>query len=101
MMEDTLKNLLYQGLGVAVITKEKIEKVVAEMVEKGKVTQEEGKKVYDDLTSEAHKAGTEFKNSAKETAREWIEKAGIPSREEFEALKNRIADLEKKVNSTE
>jgi polyhydroxyalkanoate synthesis regulator phasin len=44
-MEDTLKNLLYQGLGVAVITKEKIEKVVAEMVEKGKVTQEEGKKV--------------------------------------------------------
>ena len=37
-MEETLKNLMYQGLGVIAITKEKMEKAISEMVEKGKMT---------------------------------------------------------------
>jgi polyhydroxyalkanoate synthesis regulator phasin len=37
----------------------------------------------------------EFKENSKETIREWLEKSGIPSREEFEALKARVEALEK------
>jgi polyhydroxyalkanoate synthesis regulator phasin len=94
-MEDTLKNLLYQGLGVVAITREKVDKAVAELVEKGKVTREEGKKLFEEITTETHKAGMEFKENSKETIREWLEKSGIPSREEFEALKARVEVLEK------
>jgi polyhydroxyalkanoate synthesis regulator phasin len=94
-MEESLKNLLYQGLGVISITKDKVEKVVAELVEKGKLSREEGMKFAEELSTEAKKAGEEFKASGKDTLREWIEKSGIPSREEFEALKARVAELEK------
>ena len=93
-MEDTLKNLFYQGLGVVAITRDKVEKAVAEMVDKGKMTREEGKKLFDEITSETHKAGQEFKESGKETIREWIKKSGLPTREEFDALKARIEALE-------
>jgi len=94
-MEQTFKNILYQGLGMVSIAKDKIEKAVAELVERGKITGEEGKKFYDNLTDETQKAGAELKDNIKDIVREWIEKSGIPSREEFEALKARVAALEK------
>ncbi|MCB0820444.1 MAG: hypothetical protein KDC13_07460 [Bacteroidetes bacterium] len=97
-MEETLKNIMYQGLGVISITKDKIEKAVNELVEKGKLTREEGKKFADEIGTETRKAGEEFKDNVKETAREWIEKSGIPSREEFESLKARVEALEQKLN---
>ena len=93
-MEETLKNLMYQGLGVIAITKDKMEKAISEMVEKGRMTREEGKKFYDELSEETTKAGKEFRENAKDTIRDWIEKSGIPSREEFEALKARVEALE-------
>ena len=93
-MEDTLKNIFYQGLGIVAIAKEKVEKAVAEMVERGKITREEGKKFYEDITSETHKAGSEFKDNMKENFREFLEKSGIPSRAEFDALKMRVEALE-------
>lgn len=98
-MEDTLKNILYQGLGVIAITRDKIENAVAELVEKGKLTREEGKKFAEEISSETRKAGEELKENSKETIREWIEKSGIPSREEFEALKARVDAIENKSSS--
>jgi polyhydroxyalkanoate synthesis regulator phasin len=60
-MEDTLKNILYQGLGIIAITRDKVEHAVADLVEKGKLTREEGKKFAEELSSETKKAGEEFK----------------------------------------
>lgn len=100
-MEETLKNLMYQGLGVIAITKEKMEKSIADLVEKGKMTREEGKKLYEEISAETSKAGKEFKENTKESIREWIEKSGIPSREEFEALRARVEKLENERSSSQ
>lgn len=94
-MEEQLKNLFYHGLGVVAITKEKVEKAVEELVSKGKMTREEGQKFYDELKSESGKAGHEFKDNLKESFRAFLENSGLPSREEFEALKKRVEALEK------
>jgi polyhydroxyalkanoate synthesis regulator phasin len=100
-MEDTLKNLFYQGLGVIALTRDKVEKTLNELVDKGKLTREEGKKLFEEFSADAHKAGMEFKENSKETIREWIEKSGIPSREEFDALKARVEALEKEKSVNE
>jgi polyhydroxyalkanoate synthesis regulator phasin len=93
-MEEQLKNLLYHGLGVVAITKEKVERAVEELVNKGKMTKEEGQKFYEELKAESGKAGHEFKDNLKESFRSFLENSGIPSREEFEALKKRVEALE-------
>jgi polyhydroxyalkanoate synthesis regulator phasin len=98
-MEDTLKNIMYQGLGMISITKDKIEKAVNELVDKGKLSREEGRKFAEEIGAETKKAGEEFKSNMRESVREWIEKSGIPSREEFEALKARVNELEEKLKS--
>lgn len=94
-MEEQLKNLFYHGLGVIAITKEKVEKAVEELVSKGKMTREEGQKFYEELKTESSKAGHEFKDNLKESFRTFLENSGLPSREEFEALKKRVEALEK------
>jgi len=93
-MEDLLKKLFYQGLGVVAITKDKVEKAIAELIQKGKITEEEGRKLYDDLASEGKKSADDLSQGLKDFVREQIEKSGIPSRAEFDALKLRIAELE-------
>lgn len=99
-MEESLKNLFYHGLGVVAITKDKLEKAVEELVQKGKMTQDEGRKFYEDLKAETGKAGQEFRDTARDTSREWLEKTGIPSREEFDALKARVDALEAQLQAT-
>jgi len=100
-IEETLKNALFTGLGVAVLTKEKIEQSISNMIERGAVTREEGKKLYDELSSETTKAGKEFSENVKEQLREWLEKTGIPTKDEFQSLKNKVAELEAIVHKKE
>ena len=94
-MEETLKNIMYQGIGAFSLARQKMEKALAELVDKGQMTRDEGKKIYDEFSEEALKAGKDFKENMKESFRDLLEKSGIPSREEFEALKARVEALER------
>ncbi len=48
-MKDLLRNLLYTGVGAAFLTREKLEEMRQEMVERGNLTREEGKEFVDEL----------------------------------------------------
>lgn len=94
-MEETIKSILYQSLGVIAITKDKIEKAIDEFVAQGKLTREEGIKFASDIQSEAQKTGEHFKQVGKDNFRDFIEKSGVPTRAEFDALNSRLEALEK------
>ena len=55
-MKEILKNVVYAGLGAAFLTKEKVEDLTKDLIEKGKMTQEEGKQFVDDLLRKSEKA---------------------------------------------
>ncbi len=93
-MEEVLKNIIYQGLGVIAITRNKVEKAINDLVDKGKMTREEGLKFVDELSADSLKAGKEMEDKLKSAMREFLEKSGIPTREEFEALKKRVEAIE-------
>jgi len=94
-MEETIKSFLYQSLGVVAITKDKIEKVVDDIVAQGKLTKEEGIKFAAEIQAEAHKTGDHLKQVGKDNFRDFIEKTGVPTRAEFDALNARLEALEK------
>ena len=48
-MKDLLRDIFYMGAGAAFMTKEKVEELKKELIDKGKMTQEEGKQFVDDL----------------------------------------------------
>ncbi|MBW2035295.1 MAG: hypothetical protein JRI94_17255 [Deltaproteobacteria bacterium] len=48
-MNDLIRKVVLTGIGLAALTKEKIEEVVKEVVEKGKLSEKEGKEFIDSL----------------------------------------------------
>ena len=48
-MENPLKNFLYAGIGLASTVNEKVQDSVSDLVEQGKISDSEAKKIVDDI----------------------------------------------------
>ncbi|MEX2588698.1 MAG: phasin family protein [Chitinophagales bacterium] len=95
-MEESFKKLLYAGVGLAAQATEKLQKSVDELVEKGKMTDSEAKKVVEDFLDKSDSKKDEFEDRFNS----FVEKFGYTKSEELDALKKRIAELEKKSGSS-
>lgn len=92
-MEETFKKLLYAGVGLASQATEKFEDKINELVNKGKVSDLEGKKIVEDFLSKTETKRAEFESKFKE----YTEKLGLSKKESLEDLKKKISDLEAKL----
>lgn len=94
-MEESFKKLLYAGVGLAAQATEKLQKSVEELVEKGKMTDSEAKKVIEDFLEKSDSKKEEFEDRFNS----FVEKFGYTKSEDLEALKKRVAELEKKAGA--
>jgi polyhydroxyalkanoate synthesis regulator phasin len=76
--------------------KTKIDQLIAELVKGGKVTAEEGERIFKKFWKDTEDERTAIKKGFKKTAKKIERKIDFPTREEFENLKKRVAILEKK-----
>ena len=92
---DTLKNIIYAGVGLASTTSEKIKETIDELVEKGKISDTEGKKIVDDFLNSTEDKRAEFENKLKKTGEKISEKFDFLNKDkELDSLKARIKELE-------
>jgi polyhydroxyalkanoate synthesis regulator phasin len=94
-MLEFLKKTLWIGAGLAVVTAEKIEAAVKEIVDRGDITEKEGKELIDDLIEKSKKAKKDLGERVEKAVRETLQRLKIPSRREVDELKARIEELEK------
>lgn len=92
-MEATFKKLLYAGVGLASQVTEKFEKQVDELVEKGKLSDSEAKKLVDDMVSKTEERREEFDDNFKS----FVEKFGYTKAEDLAELRKKVEDLETKL----
>jgi polyhydroxyalkanoate synthesis regulator phasin len=96
-MEKELKKFLYAGVELAAAASEKFQQSVQELVSKGKISAEEGKKMIDEFFAKSEERKDEFEKKY----REFTEKLGLRKRkndeEELEALRKKVAELEAKL----
>lgn len=97
MLAESLKNLMLAGLGAAVITKEKLDSLTAELVEKGRLSKDEAQKISDDLIDQAGRQAQALSEKVEQTAREAVEGLNLASAEKVAELEKRLAALEEKV----
>ena len=96
---DPLKKFLYAGVDLVADTSEKFTKTVHELVDKGKISGTEGKKLVDEWIEKAETAKEEFELRVKELS----QKVGVSERseeEELEKLRKKVSDLESKLGKT-
>jgi len=95
---DTLKNIIYAGVGLASTTSEKIKETINELVEKGKISDTEGKKIIDDFLNSTEDKRAEFENKLKKTGEKISERFDFLNKEkEVDSLKAKIEELENQI----
>lgn len=99
-MADELKNILLAGIGTAAYTYEKATKVVDEMVQKGKLTIDEGKELSEELKrtvkEKTKDTSDKVKPLTKEDMAELFKEMNFATKEDLEAINARLTKLENK-----
>lgn len=100
-MENMLKKALYTGVGLVTIATEKVQDTVKGLVDNGKLSEEEGKKVVDDLISDLEDKREDFEGRVNTLVNKIVNTVDLPSRSDFSTLKNRIKELEAQLEEKE
>lgn len=84
-----LKELLYTGMGGALLLKEKVEEELKKLEEKGKINTNDTKSFLESLKSKGEDEEKRLKEEIKSAIREVIEELGIATKQDIEELKRR------------
>ena len=93
-MKDLIKRGLALSLGLAVVSKEQIEKLVDELVKKGEVTASESKDLVEELFEKGEAEKIQINERFREQFAQLLKDMNIPTKAELERLEQRIQVLE-------
>ena len=96
-MQDLIRDIFYLGAGAAFVTKEKIEELKKDLIEKGKMTQDEGKQFVDDLVKKSDKARKDLEKRIQDTVVEQMKKMNVATSDDIADLKKQIRELRKMI----
>lgn len=99
-MIELVKKALLTGVGFAVLSKEKIEEVAKDFAEKGKMSEEEGKVLVDDLLKRSEESRLELQKQIEERVQSVLEKMDLAKKSEIDALRLEIEELRKNIKTT-
>lgn len=96
-MVDELKNVLLAGIGSAAYTYEKASKIVDDLVEKGKLTVDEGKELSSELKRNIIEKGEKIKPLTKQDITDIFKEFNFATKDDLTLLEDRITKLEEKL----
>ena len=82
-----LKELIFTGLGGALVLKEKIEDELKKLEEKGKLDTKDVKSFLESLEQKGKQSDEKFKSELKSTITEIIDELGLATKEDLQKLK--------------
>lgn len=94
-----MRKMIYFGLGALSLTREKAEKMMNEMVDKGEINREEAKQFIDDAIKKGSEEKEELRNMIKQEYQELKNQFSLVTKKDLEALEARIAALEEKIST--
>ena len=103
---DLLKNFIYAGVGLAATTTDKLKETVDDLVEKGKISDTEGKKIVEDFFKSTGEKKSDFEAKLKKVQEDLAGKFDFKKKRKkddaaIDALNKRIEELEAKLAKAE
>lgn len=96
-MKESVRKLGLIGAGLWAMTEEKIDELVKDLVDKGDISKEEGKKVIHDMVEESKKQKADLEKKISEKIQDSISKADIFTRKDMHDLESRLKTLEEEI----
>jgi len=100
-MFEIFKKSLFAGLGLAVVTKTKLENVLEKLVEEGKMSREEAEKMGQELLDSGEKQWTDFESRLQETVKGFLENMDISKASDVKKLEKKIKALDLRLKAVE
>ena len=100
-MQDILHKILYAGIGLAALSEQKAQEIVADLEKRGEVSAEEGKKLAQELVEKARQQAQDIRRFVSQEVEKVSSKVKIVSRDDFDALERRVADLEQRCSTSQ
>ena len=93
-MLDAIHKMFLAGVGLAAMTKDKIDEHVKELVEKGKLSEKEGRELAEDVLKKSKQAKDDLEKQVEKQVQQTLQALQIASKEDVEKLEARIEKLE-------
>ena len=93
-MIELVKKGMLAGVGLAVVTKDKVLESLDELVEKGKLTREEAAEMSDKIVEEGRAETEKAKVEANKLFNEMLHRANVVTKDQYDALAARVTELE-------
>ena len=93
-MIDLVKKTMLAGIGVAVVTKDKVLESLDEFVEKGKLTKDEATAMSDKIVEEGRNETEKAKVEASKLFNDMLHRANVVTKDQYDALAARVIALE-------
>lgn len=100
-MIESVKQTLRAGLGATVITAEKVEAVLQDWVQKGRLSADEARETVRKLSEQGKADFLETKESLESHLHQWLKKAPVVSKSEHTKLQQKVAHLEARLAKLE
>lgn len=98
-MLELFEKAVMTTIGVAAITQKKAEELVAEMKERFKLSEDEGKQLVEKLQTLAKENKEKVTEMAENEVKKVVDRLGMVSREEYDRLAKRVDELESRGNN--
>jgi len=100
-MFDLFRKGYLVGLGLASLTREKVEEAVDELVRRGEVAEKDRPHVVNDMITRMREEQKKLTNIVRENAQKVVAEMGVPSRQQFDELMKKVDKLEQAVQAKE
>lgn len=100
-MADMVKKAMLVGADVFLVTKEKVEELVDDLIKRGHVDKKDRAKLVHELLGKVEGRSKEVKKWVDERVKEVLSKVRVVRSEEVEALSKEVADLRKSISRVE
>lgn len=96
-MEELLKKVFFAGVGAMALTYEKANELVSDLVQKGKITVEQGKQLNEELKRVVDNKKSSAQNIAESETniKDYLANLNLATKTDIDNLNKRIDELEK------
>jgi len=99
-MIDVIEKTVLAGIGALALSQKKAEELVEDLKEKLNISEEEGRSMVDNLKAAAEENRKKLEKAAREEVEKNLDRIGVVSQSEFDALKKKVASLEKRLKGS-
>ncbi|MGB3683249.1 MAG: phasin family protein [Rubrobacteraceae bacterium] len=98
---ETLERLILLQVGAAAATRDRVERVVEDLVAQGRVEREEGRTLVNDVMGRARDRSEGARSFVDASVQQSLRGVGVPTREDYEDMVFRVEQLEHRVRMLE